>query len=83
MGSGNITDVLFSFKAIAASTAFRITITRIAYVDFAKRTKIARAVKLTIGNAATDTGIYVFSFIVHTIFLLERTSSICKLLKDY
>ena len=59
---------LSSFKAIATGTAFRITVTRIAYVNFSKRTKIACAVKLAIGYTATDTGIYVLSFIVHRTF---------------
>ena len=56
---------LFSFKAIATSAAFRIAITRIAYVDFAKGAIIASAVVFTFRNAATDRSVYVHTFFIH------------------
>lgn len=56
---------LFLFEAIATSAAFRIATARIAYVDFAKRTIIARAIVLTFGDAATDTSVDFLCIFVH------------------
>ena len=56
---------LFSFEAVAARTFIRIAIARIAYVDFRKRTIVARTVILTFGHAAADTGVDTLHFVVH------------------
>ena len=56
---------LFSFKAVATRTFFRVAVARIAYVNFGKGTVITGTVILTFGYTATDTGIYAFHFIVH------------------
>ena len=56
---------LLSFKAVAAGTAFRVAVARIAYVDFAQSTIIAGAVVLTFGYAAADGGVYVVTFFIH------------------
>ena len=62
---------LFSFKAIATGASICVAITRIAYVDFAKRAIIARTVVFTIRYTATDRSIYFSSvFVHHSIFLL-------------
>ena len=56
---------LFSFKAVAAGTAFRVAITSIADVDLSQRTIIAGAVVLTLGYTATDTSVYFAIVFMH------------------
>ena len=54
---------LFSFETVTASATFRVAITGIAYVDFAERTIVASAIKLALGDVATDILVD-----VHTVF---------------
>jgi hypothetical protein len=57
---------LFLFKTVTASAAFRIAVTRIAYVNFTKRTVIARTIVLTFGYATADGRVdFLISFIHH------------------
>jgi hypothetical protein len=62
---------LFTFKTVAASTAFCVATASVAYVDFTQRAKITCAVVLTFGYAATDGSVY-FIFVHHKKFLLKR-----------
>ena len=64
-GSAIVIRKLFSFKAVAAGTAFRVAATSIANVDFAQSTIIACAVVLTFGDAATDARVDFFFIFIH------------------
>ena len=76
---------LLSLEAITAGATFRITATRIPYVDFAERAVIPCAVILTFRYATTDARVhFLYVFIHHN----KKTSlfgsnSMCKVLKDY
>ena len=72
---------LFSFKAVATRTFFRVAVARIAYVNFGKGTVITGTVILTFGNAAADTGVHFLMF--HNKNLLLFESSMRKYFKDY
>ena len=56
---------LLSFEAIATGAAFRITATRIPYVDFTERAVIPCAVILTFRNATTNARVHFLYIFVH------------------
>ena len=55
---------LFAFEAVTAGAAFRITATRVPYVNLSQRAIIACAVVLTFGYTATDCRIYFVSVLI-------------------
>lgn len=58
---------LFSLETIATSTAIRVAIANVAYVNFTKRAIITATVILAIGYTTTDTGVYFLAFFIkHT-----------------
>ena len=78
-------NALLSLEAIATGTAFRVTTTRIAYVDFTERAVIPCAVVLTFRNAAANTCVhFLYVFIHHNKKnLLFSKNSMGKVAKDY
>ena len=66
-GASIFSQPLFLFVAIATRTTIRVFVTGIAYVDFAKGTKIACAVVLTFRYTATDAFVNFVHVFVHHI----------------
>ena len=77
---------LFSFEAVATRTLFCITVARVAYVNFRKRTIVARTVVLTFGYPTANTGVYAFHFVVHhrkILLLAYKTKKFVVLHNEY